>query len=116
MCPRSPGVHRAVLDTAITGTETQQLIVGVYAGAVPIAPLDAQTIGPNQGDRDRPNVRGDSARLEQGPPGHLFDAPGAGARQPELPGRKERFVSGGLPFDQESIVTAGDAVGRWNGH
>jgi hypothetical protein len=116
MCPRSPGVHRTALDTAIAGTETEQLIVGVYAGAMPITPLDPQTIGSYQCDGGRANVRGDSAGVEQGTTRHLFDTPGTGTRQPKLPGREECFVSRGLPLDQESIVTAGNAMGSWNGH
>src|SRR3954463_11708435 len=116
MCPRSPGVHCAALAGAIAGTQAEQLIVGVDAGAMPIAPLDPQTICTHQRDGDRANVGPHSAGFEQRPTGHLFDAAGAGARQPKLAGRKERLMSRGLPVDQKSIVPAGDAVGGWGGH
>src|SRR4051812_20739024 len=103
MCRRSRALQSAMV-AALTGTLTEQLLVGVDPGAMPIAPLDPKPISSHQPDRDGANVGRNSARIQQRSSGHLFDTAGTGTRQPKLPRWIERLMISSLPLDQKPII------------
>jgi hypothetical protein len=78
---------------------------------MPIAPVDAQTVGADQLDRHRSDVERHPGGIEQWSPAHLFDAAGAGARQAKGTSRKESQVTALVPLDEEAVVAPVDGVG-----
>jgi len=116
MCRRSPGFLPSTLGTAVTGTVPQQLDVGVDAGAMTIAPLDPQSVRPDQRQRERANIGRHAFGIEDWSPAHLLDTNGTGTRQPKLTGREKSLVASFLPFNEHAIVTAGDSVGDRKSH
>jgi hypothetical protein len=82
---------------------------------MPIAPVDAQTVGADQLDRHRSNIERHPGGIEQRSPAHLFDAAGAGARQAKGTSRKETQVTALVPLDEEAVVATVDGVGDGGG-
>jgi hypothetical protein len=76
-----------------------------------ITPGDSQTVGAYQLERDRPNIGGNSRRVEQGATTHLLDAPGTRTSQAQGAGGKEPLMTVLVPLDEQAVVAAVDGVG-----
>ena len=77
-----------------------------------VAPLDSKAISADQLQGEGPNVRRYVAWVEQRPATHLFDTPGTGTGKPEGTGREEAGVTQLIPFDQETVIAAGNGIGN----
>jgi hypothetical protein len=114
MCPRSPG--RGAPGPALrTGTGGQKALEGVDAGAMTVAPLDAEPIGADQGKRNWSDVSRNGGRIQDRQAAHLIHAGGAGAGQAQVTGGIHGMVFG-VPFDDDAVVPPLDGVGDGEGH
>src|SRR4029450_8373612 len=110
MCPGS----RTAAALARAGGE--QAFEGVDARAMAVAPLHPEPVGADQRDGAGEDGRRPLGRVEDGAPAHLLDTSGAAAGQPERPGGVEGTVTLLVPFDEQTVVLAGDSVGYRRGH
>jgi hypothetical protein len=78
---------------------------------MPIAPVDAQSVGADQLERGRPDIRRYPGGIKQRSPAHLLDAASAGTRQAKRTSRKESHVAVLVPLDEEAVVAPVDGVG-----
>jgi hypothetical protein len=83
---------------------------------MPIAPVDAQTIGADQLDRHRSDIERHPGGIELWSTAHLFDAAGAGARQAKGTSREESQMTALVPLDEEAVVAPVDGVGDGECH
>jgi hypothetical protein len=73
-----------------------------------IAPPHPQSVRPDQLDGDGAHVLGHPGGIEEGAPGHLLDALGAGAGETEGSCRDQAHMPGRIPIDEEAVVSARD--------
>jgi hypothetical protein len=83
---------------------------------MPVAPVDAQTVGADQLDRHRSDIGRHPGGIEQRPSAHLFDAASAGARQAKGTSREESQVTALVPLDEEAVIAPVDGVGDGECH
>ena len=88
MCRGSPGSGIRLnwsrpRPTAGTRTVSEQLLEGVDAGRVTVAPLDPESVGADQLQRKGPNIGRHAGGVKQRPATHLLDATGAGTGKSE---------------------------------
>src|SRR4029434_1322135 len=93
-----------------TGTLGQQTLEGVDPGAVTVAPLHLDTIGADQGDSQRTDLRLDAGGIQQRTAGHLFDTGGAGAGEAQRPGREGSDVAQRITLEDDPVIAPGDRV------
>lgn len=102
--------------TAGTGAGRTKEFERVYPGPVAVAPLNPEPISTHQGNLEWVNIRGNGGRVEQGPSGHLLDAGGAGARQPQVARGIEHRMPGNVPLDEKAVIASVDCVRERNRH
>ena len=85
----------------LTRTHRQQLLVGVDARVVPIAPVDADPVLPHEAHPQVVDVFRNRGGVEPRPSRHLLPALRAPAGEPEHPARVNPLMAGVIPFDQE---------------
>ena len=93
------------------GTAFEEALEGVNPGSVAIAPVDPESIGADETQRERPDVLGYCVGIQDGPPTHLLHTCGAGTSQPEGTSSKESLMAVLIPFNPDSVVLPGDGVG-----
>src|SRR4051812_8007304 len=98
-------------SASLAGTDSKQQLEGVDPGLMAVAPVDSESISPNQLERERTDVGWNRPGVEERAATHFLDAGGAGARQPERSSRKEPLMSLLVPLDEEPVVSAVDGVG-----
>src|SRR4051812_30628964 len=112
MCSGSPALRRAGARTVVAGASTQELLEGVDACTVAIAPVHPKTVGPNQGQAQWFYIGSHVCRIEQWAPADLLHATGARTGQPKQPCRIKSLVATVIPLDKDAIVAAVNGVGN----
>ena len=85
----------------LTRTHRQQVLVGVDARVVPIAPVDADPVLPHEAHPQVVDVLRNRGGIEPRASRHLLPALRAPAGAPEHPARVNPLMPGVIPFDQE---------------
>ena len=76
-----------------------------------VTPLDPEPVSTHQSNADGTDIGRYGCRIEQRSATHFFDAPSAGACEPERPSGIEADMTVLVPFDLQAVVLAIDGVG-----